>query len=264
MGSLFWAAHVLKRPLCAYPCAIDLLIATARFAETERDWEARVDLSQEQMTELQHIRKELLDNEWIQWVPTNVSEKETCDVWCDASDHAGAYMIIYGNVLIETQQLCFDPRTHIFLKELYTGVQGILRAHQQFKFKKIRVHIDNAAAHHCIRKRHSTVFPANVILSTLFCKVFPPIVESTLVKTNDQLADPYTRGVPSLRTPCDFKTAVFFHKAWHELNECQTAGCRRECKDIQEAFTERIWDMCLHPSRHAINIYNALCLQKGT
>ena len=69
MGSLFWAAHVRRRPLCAYPHAIDLLIATARFAETQRDWKARVDISQEQMTELQHIQGELLDNEWIQWIP---------------------------------------------------------------------------------------------------------------------------------------------------------------------------------------------------
>ena len=172
-------------------------------------------------------------------------------------------MIAYHNVLVAAQQLSFDPKTHIFLKELYTAVQGILRAHQQFKFQKIRVHIDNAAAHHCIRKRHSTVFPANAILSTLFCKASPPIVESTLVKTADQLADPYTRGVPSLMAPCDFKTAVFLHRAWHELNEWEGKRSNEHAVNVQRMFMNAVWDTCLHPSKHAFRTYNTVCRKAG-
>ena len=83
-----------------------------------------------------------------------------------------------------------EEKIHIFIKELWIASRGAMigsRGHEV-----LRSFIDNAAAHHCMRKGHSSVFYANILLQAVFGteKTPKPVhVESVLVPSAEVLAD---------------------------------------------------------------------------
>ena len=195
LGKYLWAAHVRQVPLCDFPYVLETMSMAVKGPEFEKNgWDGSVTLFERQIIDLRKLQTLILKNEWCRL--KTAPKEETCryEVWSDASDEVSAYIVIdriMGKV-IWAEQWGTDALTHIFVKELNTAVTALKWCRNNVDYAGgVATRIDNAAAHHCVRKGHSTVVRANEMLRTV-----SDVPRATrLIGTDDMIADMFTRGV---------------------------------------------------------------------
>ena len=230
VGSLLWASHVCRIKLCRYPLTLDLLSSAASQVHSSKDWEQKFALSTEQLCELRSFKTSVAENEWHPW--RNPASSPTVDIWSDSSNTKAAFVAFEqddsGNKFVSAAEAWdVEEKIHIFIKELWIASRGAMigsRGHEV-----LRSFIDNAAAHHCMRKGHSSVFYANILLQAVFGteKTPKPVhVESVLVPSAEELADIYTRGVEIPKAGTSLERVQHEHIAFGQVQAIVASALR--------------------------------------
>ena len=159
-----------------------------------RTWDIDVELTDDQAKDVDVMQDWVLANGWQRLQQPVTPDECTLDLWCDASDTWIAFVVVdrRNHSVIGANQWCTDPKRHIFVKELDGAVEELKWCNTHRPSERVLCHIDNAATHHCIRKKHSTVLFANQRL----LEVSEIPCASLLVRSAEQVADMFTRGVP--------------------------------------------------------------------
>lgn len=129
--------------------------------------------------------------------------------WSDASDAEWAAVLeVLPEVVV--QGLFPSPKEHhIFLKEVFAALQAVRLAAELCPGHELGLRVDNTAAVAAIQKGHSSCYRANEMLCALFGEAEKArlTVRCSWVGTDQQRADPYTRGKRA--PPCGISLPVF-------------------------------------------------------
>jgi hypothetical protein len=217
IGILVWGAFVRGTPLCHFPHSLKLLSTASEAASNCGSWDASVSLTTDQVRELTEALADVAHNRWVTRPTVSGGRKAT--VWADSSGHTGAFVVVADEIALVINKLDVTKfgegdRDNIFVKELVTAAAGIICA-RTLGFNDIEVMEDNSAAYHALRKRHSSVFFANEILSAVFDD--PSVrVTQKWVPSELQLADPFTRGVTVPSGPVKLKAIQRVHELFQQ------------------------------------------------
>jgi len=192
IGHLLWSGYAKRMPLCNYPHTLGVLRRVGqKIASGQLNWEDPVPLYPQETEEI---------GAWIQyynkneWCSQKTCAEPNCEVWSDASDTLGAFLIFTQDKLVAAEMHNLDPLQHIFLKEMAMGTKGILRAHEMGLIPRLIT--DSKPAQLAMRRRLSSNLKANYMLQKIGGEDY--VVD--WISTEDQLSDGLTRGLglPSL------------------------------------------------------------------
>jgi hypothetical protein len=193
VGSLLWQGYVRRIPLAKHHQVLALMRDAAKVAHAsvEVAWDTVYNIPPEQLSAVENLKSEALEQPWTHWIPRI---PPTHEVWADASDTQAAFIVIDLLRDLVIGGHCWDVNkdTHIFLKEVEASTSGI-RWCSRHEIKSCSLCGDNTAAVYCIAKGHSTVERANDMIAAVYDTGTQYL--STWVSTHKQLADMFTRGI---------------------------------------------------------------------
>jgi hypothetical protein len=204
IGSIVWFSFVTQRPLCRVPHIMATLREIAR-----KGWDGCMVLDERVRLELRSTLEIIVQNE-----PRTLRDHHEPEILVegDASDDFAAYLLYQNSTVLETLIREVPAEQHIFLSELAIAVDGCLAAYDR-GHKGVEYRGDNMAALMALDKRLSTNFMANGMLQRLPDNL---TVKTSYVPSEENLADPFTRGCNFPPTPCPLHAIQELHRSFRD------------------------------------------------
>ena len=192
IGKLIWSNYCRRQPLCLHSSSMELFRRIAREVASGLHWDTATFIFPHEQTDVSHFFSEVKTNAPIHWTAP-IPDHERLVAYSDSSDHTIAALRFFQTNAIFARQRTLTPSEsslHIFLKEALAAHM----ATDQLSNKSLLLHVDNLPLSHAINRGVSSSAFVNALLSNWVLRNLN--VKAVWVPSEEQLADPYTRGTP--------------------------------------------------------------------